>query len=105
MCGVPSALCHFVMPPKRFARLRASRDGGQPSRGVAKSTSRGSQSSASEGWWAHQDSNLERAGYEPAALAVELWARTSFKFQVSSLKSQVRSLNSQVGHETRTLET
>ena len=26
-------------------------------------------------WWAHQDSNLERAGYEPAALTVELWAR------------------------------
>src|SRR5690349_23520891 len=29
------------------------------------------------GNWAHQDSNLERAGYEPAALTVELWARTS----------------------------
>src|SRR5262245_9193428 len=27
-------------------------------------------------WWAHQDSNLERAGYEPAALTVELWARS-----------------------------
>src|SRR5262245_23469562 len=26
--------------------------------------------------WAHQDSNLERAGYEPAALTVELWARS-----------------------------
>ena len=26
-------------------------------------------------WWAHQDSNLERAGYEPAALTIELWAR------------------------------
>ena len=25
--------------------------------------------------WAHQDSNLERAGYEPAALTIELWAR------------------------------
>src|SRR4030081_477943 len=25
-------------------------------------------------WWAHQDSNLEQAGYEPAALTVELWA-------------------------------
>jgi hypothetical protein len=24
--------------------------------------------------WAHQDSNLEQAGYEPAALTVELWA-------------------------------
>jgi hypothetical protein len=32
---------------------------------------------ASEGWWAHQDSNLERAGYEPAALTIELWARDS----------------------------
>ena len=27
-------------------------------------------------YWAHQDSNLERAGYEPAALTVELWAHT-----------------------------
>ena len=27
-------------------------------------------------WWAHQDSNLERAGYEPAALTIELWALT-----------------------------
>ena len=31
-------------------------------------------SKRSEGW-AHQDSNLERAGYEPAALTIELWAR------------------------------
>ena len=28
--------------------------------------------------WAHQDSNLERAGYEPAALTVELWARPRY---------------------------
>ena len=28
-------------------------------------------------WWAHQDSNLEQAGYEPAALTVELWAPKS----------------------------
>jgi hypothetical protein len=26
--------------------------------------------------WAHQDSNLGQAGYEPAALTAELWART-----------------------------
>ena len=26
-------------------------------------------------WWAHQDSNLGQAGYEPAALTAELWAR------------------------------
>ena len=25
-------------------------------------------------WWAHQDSNLGQAGYEPAALTTELWA-------------------------------
>src|SRR5262245_51165878 len=25
--------------------------------------------------WAHQDSNLEPADYEPAALTIELWAR------------------------------
>src|SRR3712207_3578183 len=28
-------------------------------------------------WWAHQDSNLGQAGYEPAALTAELWARIS----------------------------
>src|SRR5262245_4308715 len=27
-------------------------------------------------WWAHPDSNQDQAGYEPAALPVELWART-----------------------------
>ena len=26
--------------------------------------------------WAHEDSNLEPTGYEPAALTVELWAPT-----------------------------
>jgi hypothetical protein len=40
---------------------------------------------ASEGWWAHQDSNLEQAGYEPAALTVELWARTSVSEQLAIL--------------------
>jgi hypothetical protein len=29
--------------------------------------------------WAHQDSNLGQAGYEPAALTAELWARTTIK--------------------------
>ena len=29
--------------------------------------------------WAHQDSNLGQAGYEPAALTAELWAHTDFK--------------------------
>jgi hypothetical protein len=28
-----------------------------------------------ENEWAHQDSNLGPAGYEPAALTTELWAR------------------------------
>jgi hypothetical protein len=36
----------------------------------------------SGGWWAHQDSNLERAGYEPAALTVELWARYSLSLNL-----------------------
>ena len=40
----------------------------------------------SEGW-AHQDSNLERAGYEPAALTVELWARYSLQSPVVSRQS------------------
>src|ERR1700704_7031948 len=35
-------------------------------------------------WWAHQDSNLERAGYEPAALTVELWARPTVYFSPPS---------------------
>ena len=34
----------------------------------------GSHDERSEEWWAHQDSNLGRAGYEPAALTAELWA-------------------------------
>ena len=29
---------------------------------------------AEQEWWAHQDSNLGQAGYEPAALTAELWA-------------------------------
>ena len=29
--------------------------------------------------WAHQDSNLGPAGYEPAALTTELWARFLFR--------------------------
>src|SRR5215510_11741794 len=41
----------------------------------------------SEGW-AHQDSNLERAGYEPAALTVELWAR--FILRRSSLEERAQ---------------
>ena len=35
----------------------------------------------SEGW-AHQDSNLEPADYEPAALTIELWAREDGKWQM-----------------------
>src|SRR5262249_61784337 len=41
---------------------------------------------ASEGW-AHQDSNLERAGYEPAALTIELWAQDSLQSPVVSRQS------------------
>src|SRR5262249_47279031 len=48
----------------KLARLRAARFGEAASL------------RSSGGWWAHQDSNLERAGYEPAALTVELWARS-----------------------------
>lgn len=40
-------------------------------------------------WWAHQDSNLELAGYEPAALTVELWARKG---------SAVSGLSREAGH-------
>ena len=29
--------------------------------------------------WAHQDSNLGQAGYEPAALTAELWARNELR--------------------------
>ena len=43
---------------------------------------------ASERRWAHQDSNLERAGYEPAALTVELWARQSQVMAVANVDRQ-----------------
>ena len=44
----------------------------------------------SEGWWAHQDSNLEQAGYEPAALTVELWARTGVYQKVQGVQEVQR---------------
>src|SRR5215216_3053880 len=44
--------------------------------GNGQSTNTDSRVPDAKGWWAHQDSNLERAGYEPAALTVELWARS-----------------------------
>jgi hypothetical protein len=48
--------------------------------------------------WAHQDSNLERAGYEPAALTVELWARHSLAFPYDVLPSKnARSLRLREG--------
>ena len=34
--------------------------------------------------WAHQDSNLGQAGYEPAALTAELWARRGVYQKVDS---------------------
>jgi hypothetical protein len=34
--------------------------------------------------WAHQDSNLGRAGYEPAALTAELWAHYSLQSKVGN---------------------
>ena len=44
-------------------------------------------------WWAHQDLNLGRAGYEPAALPTELWALAEhFNYPVLVLLSSV-SLN------------
>ena len=52
-----------------LALLRASSYGGQPPRVTRV-----------EAGWAHQDSNLERAGYEPAALTIELWARWNGKW-------------------------
>ena len=44
----------------------------------------------SEGW-AHQDSNLGQAGYEPAALTAELWARKGVYQKVDSRQSLVDS--------------
>lgn len=35
-----------------------------------------------EGWWAHQDLNLGLTGYEPVALAAELWAHVGTYFTV-----------------------
>ena len=54
-------------------------------------------SDGSEGWWAHQDSNLEQAGYEPAALTVELWAllalHVKFNCQLPTANSQLPNPN------------
>jgi hypothetical protein len=36
--------------------------------------------------WAHQDSNLGQAGYEPAALTAELWAHYSLQLPASSFQ-------------------
>ena len=36
-------------------------------------------------WWAHQDSNLGQAGYEPAALTAELWAPGCLKFHLREM--------------------
>ena len=41
--------------------------------------------------WAHQDSNLGQAGYEPAALTAELWARNGV-YQKSLVASRLSSL-------------
>ena len=38
-------------------------------------------------WWAHQDSNLGQAGYEPEALPTELWARRE-KYNVNKTCGQ-----------------
>ena len=38
--------------------------------------------------WAHQDSNLGRAGYEPAALTAELWAHYSLQSAVGNRQSE-----------------
>ena len=44
-------------------------------------------------WWAHQDSNLGRTGYEPVALTAELWAllvlRTPFPDHAGRLFHEV----------------
>src|SRR5436853_3596278 len=46
--------------------------------------------------WAHQDSNLERTGYEPAALTVELWARSKvYRLQASGSRPEYRSADSE----------
>jgi hypothetical protein len=43
--------------------------------------------------WAHQDSNLERTGYEPGALTVELWAQLflTLKFTIYNVQFTKRA--------------
>ena len=55
----------------------------EPTPGFAKATAGSLRAITSEGW-AHQDSNLERAGYEPAALTVELWARRNYELRIGN---------------------
>src|SRR4029453_13075677 len=64
-----------------LSRLR--RSGGHPSRGLPPGA-HAPGARVSEGWWAHQDSNLGQAGYEPAALTAELWARGNGKWQTAN---------------------
>jgi hypothetical protein len=40
--------------------------------------------------WAHQDSNLERTGYEPVALTIELWARRTVYRMALLVSAHVR---------------
>ena len=60
-------------PPSRFA-IRRTSFACQGSRGLPSEA----RTKASEGWWAHQDSNLERAGYEPAALPLSYGPMTVY---------------------------
>src|SRR5215203_4265732 len=68
---------HVACKPK----LALRRD--KPPRGLPSRSSR--MIHASEGW-AHQDSNLGQAGYEPAALTAELWARGSVALRGSRFR-------------------
>src|SRR5712671_5007422 len=57
--------------------------------------------------WAHQDSNLEQAGYEPAALTVELWARQEVWTKTCEVRStkyerEVRSTKYERNSDRRT---
>ncbi len=72
----------FAKGPSREVPLRRYAATRTPSRGLRTELAR-----KRERRWAHQDSNLEQAGYEPAALTVELWARYSLQSAVVSRQS------------------
>src|SRR5262252_3489999 len=71
---------HSTQPSPRCSRRAAQLVSAQPSPHRSRRASQLERrplpgGERASGWWAHLDSNQDRTGYEPGALAIELWAR------------------------------